>query len=159
MTYAITSADLAALRAATRVVFRHQPAEGSRIEAIRVFRATKARPEQEATHTVTTDAHGIDYGREGSCLGSTMKAAEFRAFEMFHGPEMFSGVAASLKVGDELTLRWGRNAGRSPAVEAGCPGWNVDRLELLVRRGKATLTFLLDTSVCQDNSARMIRAA
>lgn len=160
MSHAITSADLAAFRSATRIVFRHLPADGSRIEVIRVFRATKSRPaEQEIVTSVPTDARGIDYAREGSCFGSHMKQDEFRAFEMFHGPEMFSGIAASLKVGDELTLCWGRNAGRTQAIEERCPGWHVDRLELEVRRGKQTLRFLLDTSMCQDNTARMIRLA
>ena len=64
-----------------------------------------------------------------------------------------------LKVGDSLTLRWTADNNTGTLIDAGL---HCDTLELLVRRTSKTgkhfiFTYHIDTSICPDNTARMIR--
>ena len=63
------------------------------------------------------------------------------------------------RAGDVLSLHWQRGAWNTERMENATPKFYGDKLALLVTRGEKVLTFHVDTSICEDNTARMIRRA
>ena len=68
-------------------------------------------------------------------------------------------IASLLRAGDVLSLHWQRGAWNTERMENATPKFYGDKLALLVTRGEKVLTFHVDTSICEDNTARMIRRA
>ena len=155
----LDSLDVAALRKADRIVFRHTRKDGSAIEAIKEAKKTPANPfATDILHIIPTQSYAFDYGDRSNSWGVHLKSDEFSAFEMEHnGDSGFGGIAEFLKAGDVVTLAWLRDGKRSPAVAEGIPGWHCDMLELRVSRKSKQYKFLVDVSICQDNTARMIK--
>jgi hypothetical protein len=147
--------QLAALRQADSVVFRHTAEHGATIEA------TKAAPPATARNPfpreVTVDIPCESAFREYR-PGASISRPAYTGFDMIQSaqycPEWLT-IARLLQPGDALTLRWERNAWCSPALgEAGFIG---DRLMLEARRGKHCLTFHVRSYIGPDSLTRMVR--
>jgi len=159
----ITAIDIAALRAADDVVFRHRNGT-SQIEAIQRGRAaTPGNPfaPGEARRDIPCDARVIDYQRD---CGMHRKPSEYQAFDMLNAAQQdhaWLTVAALLRPGDSLTLQWERGAWNTQESEG--RGMYGDRMLLVVLRpGKSKdtrLTFNVAHHFGPDNSARMVRPA
>lgn len=88
-----------------------------------------------------------DHQLPGATASATIGGAQFH--------DVWRSVAALLRVGDVVRLRWhaGNNTDQLTAL-----GLHRDELLIEVRRGKRLSTFLLDVSV-RPPSARMVTAA
>ena len=67
--------------------------------------------------------------------------------------EVWRTLASILRKGDRLTLQWVADNNTDNIRKANL---HSDHLQLSVQRGETRLTFNLITSVCPENSARMI---
>ena len=153
MTYRVSKIDVAALKKADRVVFRHIRGE-SQIEAIK--EADERNP-FEQVRAIPCGAKFVDYS-ERKVFGPALDT--FTGFEMFHTPnynEEWTTIIGLLREGDELTLVWTRDGFTAQTHEDAA--LHGDRLSLAVKRGEKTMRFHLETRVCPDNTARMIRSA
>jgi hypothetical protein len=166
--------QVAALRKADRVAFFHRDkpdATGftSYIEAIKSPSPTENDPfAKEAYVFIPCEFRVTDYTRgEKIPYGSDA----FNAFEMVYSyNDEWKTTASLLRAGDKLCLHWQRGGWNTEAMENATPKFYGDKLCLLVTRGDSAelgkygknakvLTFHVDTSICEDNSARMIRRA
>jgi len=149
---ALTKIDVAAMKKADRIVFRHYRGE-SQIEAIK--EADERNP-FEQVRIVACSAKFVDYS-DRKVFGPALDT--FTGFEMKMHPgydEEWLTIVSLLREGDELTLVWKRDAGSCQNFkDAGLHG---DSLSLAVKRGEKTLTFFIESSVCPDNTARMIKS-
>ena len=68
--------------------------------------------------------------------------------------EHIKTFAEMLKVGDILTLEWIRDNNSQYLSHAGL---HNDELQVVVVRGNKRLCFKIESSICENNSARMIR--
>lgn len=153
--------QLAALRKADRVAFFHRDkpdatGETSYIEAIKSPSPTERDPfAREVYVIIPVDFRVTDYTRgEKIPYGSNA----FNAFEMVYSfNDVWQTIASLLRVTDKLCLHWQRGGFTTESMENATPHFYGDSLHLLVTRGEKVLTFHVDTSFCEDNSARMIR--
>lgn len=153
--------QLAALRKADRVAFFHRDKpdatnQTSYVEAIK--EALKDDPfHREAYVIIPCEFRLTDYTRgEKIPYGSDA----FNAFEMVYSyNDAWKTTVSLLRVGDKLTLHWARGAWNTERMENATPAFYGDTLHLIVTRGEKVLTFHVDTSICEDNSARMVRRA
>jgi len=159
LTAGLTTNDIKAMRQADRICFFHSPGEGGSIKAIKEVRNADPFAERERSHeiAVATSFRGQGAGNHLAC------------FEMFHTSrfnEEWMTIASFVKVGDEITLEWYRDAKSNgycerTTVQSG-PGCGMelhgDALYLKIRRGDKRFSFLVSVSICPDNTARMIRA-
>lgn len=90
-------------------------------------------------------AYGVDNWHGFEWIGSAQFDEEWRT------------IVSLLRVGDKLTLLWQRGAWTNESMKNATPQFFGDSLSLIVERGKATLQFHIDTSFCENNSARMVR--
>jgi len=148
----LTKIDVAAMKKADHIVFRHVRGE-SQIEAIK--EADERNP-FEQVRVVACSAKFVDYS-DRKVFSSALDT--FTGFEMFHTPnynEEWTTIIGLLREGDELTLVWTRDGFTCQNhKDAALHG---DRLSLAVQRGEKTMRFHLETRVCPDNSARMIKS-
>lgn len=85
----------------------------------------------------------------------------FYAFAMVHTAQYsrtFQSIARLLRKGDFIALRWGKDSNTNETLRKA--GLHADQLDVVIYRGKAgtdPLVFTVETSVCPDNTARMIR--
>lgn len=82
------------------------------------------------------------------------------AFEMIHSSkydDVWRTVSGLLRVDDNLEVRFIGDGGSNGLTKEA--GLHADELRLDVRRGKSQtrMTFLIDVSVCANNSARMVK--
>ncbi len=166
----LSAQDVKALRQADSVSF-HKRAHGKPTDCIQCSKRVKnpgPYDETEKTYYVAVRGviagGGVPYGAEG-----------YNCFEMIHVAqfcEVWRTIAQSLKAGDVLTLRWSADNFRNGYVEGARitekdeyrgMELHADALYLEVTRGEGRkrrkLVFLLDVSVCVDNTARMVRRA
>jgi len=156
----ITAIELAALRKADTVSF-HRNGADSLICASKKCEASPLDPfaprEREVRIPVDFDfinSHGEDMIPTGS---------EFVAFEWVPSAQYdmaWQTIAHFIKAGDVLCLHWYRGAMNSPMlISHGLVG---DMLSISIRRGEGknqkTFVFLIDKSVSENNTARMIKA-
>ena len=149
----LTKIDVAAMKKADRIVFRHVRGE-SQIEAIK--EADERNP-FEQNRIVACGAKFVDYS-DRKVFGPALDT--FTAFEMKMHPsydEEWRTIVSLLREGDELTLVWTRDAYKCQNLDAA--QLHGDSLSLLIKRGEKTMRFTLEWSVCPDNTARMIRSA
>lgn len=138
--------QIAAMKGADRIVFRHTKERGSQIEAIKERKPSEADPFAcDQTVFIQCSFAGDDYGHKGTqeypsqdreFSFDELNAGSFYGFDMLHTPQsnkLWHTILASMRAGDVLGLRWRRNAGTSPAVFA-C-GVVVDTLEMWIERG------------------------
>jgi hypothetical protein len=162
MQSAITKVDIAAMKKASDICFRKMRGTiGSSIECNKEIERTESNPFStretivlrcsDRFHSYADTMHGkvYDIKRENA----------WDAFEMIHSPsycEEWQTICACLKAGDILSLEWIADNQSGYLVEAGL---HRDHLKLIVnRKDKQRLVFCVRESVCQNNSARMIRA-
>jgi len=155
MEYQIDKADIAALRKAHDVVFSHSNGE-SRIRGI----LSRHGVDGGVQVTIACGTHFTDYAKERTFL---TQLPVFTAFEMIGAvqySESWQTIVRLLRVGDKLTLHWRRDSWRTSNLDAA--DLHGDDLQLIVDRSKnarvtARMVFNVRTSICPDNTARMIR--
>lgn len=140
----LTALELAALRKSDDICAFHR-------EGRSFLRAYKFAVDQNIE--IECGTCWTDYSRES---GTSYPVPLFDAFAMVgnYTHSALRTIVTLLHVGDELSLAWVRDAGKSYVKDAGL---HWDTVDLLVRRGDKRLRFHLDTNVCKDNSARMIQ--
>jgi hypothetical protein len=158
----LTRLDLAALRDADTVSFHHNPADGGTIRASKRVKNVGPFDERERRY---------EFAVGSSFSGRHSNLETCSCFSMEHGArysEEWRTVVTFLKAGDELTLHWSPDGGKTGYLERAVvakegPGHGMelhaDLLYLKVRRKGKRFGFFLDASVCPDNTARMIRGA
>lgn len=167
----LSADDLRALRTADTVSFHYYDGRGyiqltinDSANDARILSATEQRAFPQGVDMsaarrriidVSTDMHG--YGSDGwsSWNASTEpRAAGFAMVSSAQYSEVWRTLASILRKGDRLTLQWVADNNTDNIRSANL---HSDHLKLSVQRGETRLTFNLMTSVCPDNSARMIR--
>jgi hypothetical protein len=161
--------QVAALRKASRVCFYHCPkpdasGETSYICAIKEHAPSPLDPfaPHETSILIPCDWRLREYTRHSSSDAIPYGSDQFNAFEWVNSAqsdEVWQTTASLLRVGDKLTLRWSRGGFTTESMENATPHFYGDALFLDVQRGDKRLSFHVDTSVCENNSARMIRRA
>lgn len=163
----LDAVQIAALRKADRVAFFHRATpdasgETSYVEAIKRALVDARDPfARDAVIIIPCDWRLMDYTRDADSKIPYGSDA-FKAFEMIHGAQYddaWKTTASLLRVGDALTLLWSRGAFTTEGMQNASPKFYGDTLHLRVTRGEKVLTFHIDTSICEDNCARMIRPA
>lgn len=103
---------------------------------------------------------GVDQSTHGytdAGLSTWQADKQTTAFHMEHGSKYdrpWQTVVSLLRTGDVLRLDFVGSNNNGYLKEAGL---HLDSLTLSVTRGKRRMEFLLATSVCPDNSARMVK--
>lgn len=157
--------QLAALRKADTVCFFHRAVpdltgETSYIGATKNHKPSASDPfaPRETHIVIPCDFRLREYTRGDDKIA--YDATNWRAFESVMSAqfdEEWRTVVSLLRVGDKLTLLWQRGAWTNESMKNATPQFFGDSLSLIVERAKATLQFHIDTSVCENNSARMVR--
>jgi hypothetical protein len=168
-TTGLDAIQVAALRKASRVCFYHRPkpdasGETSYICAIKEHAPSPIDPfaPHETSILIRADWRLREYTRSSSSDAIPYGSDQFNAFEWVNcaqSDECWQTTASLLRVGDKLTLRWSRGGFTTESMENATPTFYGDALFLDVQRGDKRLSFHIDTSVCENNSARMIRRA
>lgn len=151
----LSKIDLAALRKADSMCFdlyRRDDEIISRIRAIKRHEPSPADPyARDIEHPIDVNHVVVDYDN------STYDAV-YEAFHMSHSSQYsdtLQTILRLLRAGDELTLYWVAGNSNGYLEEANL---YRDELKLVVMRGgKRALTFNVDTSICANNTARMVR--
>lgn len=156
-----------ALRKASRVCFYHRPkpdasGETSYIAAIKEHKPNPLDPfaPRETCILIPCDWTLREYTRGEDAIG--YRSDQFNAFEWVYiaqYDEAWQTTASLLRTGDKLTLHWARGGFTTQAMENANPHFFGDALYLVVQRGEKRLTFHVANSVCENNTARMIRRA
>jgi hypothetical protein len=174
----LDAVQVAALRKADRVCFFHRPkpdttGETSYINAIKARERSERDPfAQDVCVLIPVDYRLTDY-TEGEENRVAYGSEAFNAFEMIHSAQhddAWKTTVSLLRAGDKLTLLWARGAFTTQHMKESTPKFFGDTLHLRVTRGDSaelgkygknakTLTFHVDTRICEDNSARMVRRA
>jgi hypothetical protein len=167
-TTGLDAIQIAALRKANDVCFyrRQQPdmsGEASYISANKRAShnsASASNPfgDSDGSVIIHCDYRLTDYSRGDAKI--PYKSGEWNAFEMLHcaqSHDEWKTIASLLRAGDKLCLHWQRGGFTTESMENASPHFYGDRLSLLVERGDKVLAFHIDTRICEDNSARMIR--
>jgi hypothetical protein len=165
----LSSSDVHALRRADSVCFHTLPDGNARIDALlttwahphpRIFTTAEQRlfPEPDHSdrrHRIPVTGAIVGFNQEGHWYERGLPDAT--AFAMVHAArldDIWRTIAAFLRVGDVLTLRWRASNSNQYLREAGL---HRDELRLVIRRGQRDWTFLVDIATGPDNTARMIR--
>jgi len=116
--------------------------------------------ERTTAHEIAVKTHFVGYKNSD---GETLKNRAKKCFAMLIYPNscdsLWNIVSKVAKVGDQLTLEWIANNDNNYIRDtANNVKLNVDHLYLIIKRkGKTYGRFLLNTSICPNNSARMIQ--
>jgi hypothetical protein len=147
---ALTKIDISALKKADIIYFRTHKGE-SNIECVKI-KSEKEKIEDpyrdNIRYNISVKHNLQDYGR--------IKIVEnnFMAFGLVYNySEVMESIIAFLKENDEITLVWVRdNNNQYVGVSL-----HVDVLKIRINRGDKTFLFIIDHSVCEDNTTRMIQ--
>jgi hypothetical protein len=169
----LTAADIAALKRADDVSMHYYDGRGclrahlrgGYAEEPRVFTAAQQRTfplagGSDRTRDIEADTDIAGYGDDdGLHWSASVGDAKPAAFHMIHDSDhslTWQTIVKLLRPGDEITLRWRAGNNNGYLREAGL---HADDLHLRVRRGDTAreMEFLIARSVCQDNSARMVK--
>ena len=111
--------------------------------------------ETEARYLITVQGRMTDYGHERY---SSQSLDKYRCFAMVtnyrYSPSEIDTIVRQLREGDELTLDWIADGGNGYVKDAGL---HEDFLYLLVKRGEKTMRYHVQSNICPENTARMIR--
>jgi hypothetical protein len=170
VTYKLTAMDLATLRKADMLsVAYNLPERGkTRVCAIKERHRTEKDPFAEDIRVeleIPVDVSGYSFNGCLSTYLTTEQKSNIRANELVRFyPEQgcpASSIIAMLKTGDDVSLEFIADAFTTEAMDKRSNGFHCDKLKLHVWRGDAQrrkhFTFILDMSICEDNSARMVR--
>jgi hypothetical protein len=163
----IDALQLAALRKADKVCFFHRSKPDATGETSYIDCGKRHKPSPidpfapDETHVIIpVDFRLREYTRGDDKIPfdcETWNAFEWIGYAQSH--EEWRTIVSLLRVGDKLTLFWQRGAWTTESMINASPAFYGDSLSLIVDRAKATLQFHIDMSVCENNSARMIRRA
>src|SRR3990167_5791759 len=140
MNTVLTRDHIKALRDADSVCFRSNGK--TTIEAGKKFRHGLY---GEIDHTLYIEVHQRD-----SNSGNAFDSLLFARYD-----HCWQTIVACLRPGDTLHLQWAKDDATNNYCEVA--GLHSDRLYLHVLRKEKRLTFFVSQSVCDDNSARMVR--
>jgi hypothetical protein len=172
----LTRDDLTALKLADAVTFHHTTAtlggpmirlylENRMSDEPRIFTAAQQRAFPAADRSdgrgrmrdIPVESSAYGYGNDGSTGWRSADTPQLACFHMIHSAqytECWPTIPRLLKVGDRLALSWAADVNTDTVTAAGL---HCDQLRLRVHRGARPLVFPIATSVCPDNTARMIR--
>lgn len=180
-TFGLTKDDMVALRSADSIVFRSYPRPDGRVSQIRAIRNRRtydgspivftAREQRLFTTPVDGDptervraipvavtwTFHTDQRNERAEAATRFDREEAVAFSMIHSSQfdsIWKTVTSLLRVGDQLILGWVANNDNGYTRKANLVR---DELHLTIHRGDDRLRFLLAVSVCERNSARMVK--
>lgn len=139
----ISKLDLAAIRQADRISFHFH-------EGVHSVVCTK---KVESPGPYGDSERDYEFPVKGGFPYSKTARACFAMIYTTRFNEEWQTIAGCLKVGDELRLHW-RADSNQYLRDAGL---HFDELLLHVKRGSKVLVFSVATSICPDNTARMIR--
>jgi hypothetical protein len=159
--------QLAALRKADVVCFFHRlvpdaTGETDYIDASKRAKQSATDPFSHETHVIIPcDYRLSDYGRGDDKIPykSPDKWHAFESVSSAQYSDEWRTIASLLRVGDKLTLHWQRGAFTTESHANATPHFYGDGLSLIVARGEKSLAFHVHMSVCENNTARMIRRA
>tara|TARA_R110002020_G_scaffold35671_16_gene107469 strand:+ start:732 stop:1238 length:507 start_codon:yes stop_codon:yes gene_type:complete len=154
----LTKTDVLALRQCDRAAFEtDRGSNQGRIRCLKELAAKGPFDETEREHTIACEAYGTVYGNTDAGENTTFQRSHRRAFSLqynyIHTATTFGTFAALARAGDEIDLKWCGGGGNQYEKKAGL---HRDSLTIEVKRGKHRYAFLIDVSVCLDNSARMV---
>lgn len=157
----LTAMDLKAIKLADRISFHS-------VDGKSWICCTK-----ELRNVGPFDDRTRDYKIETTSTFNKNKPENPRCFEMLYSGqwnEEWATIRAFLRKGDVLSLHWDQDGHRNGYTkraritehdEHGSPGLgmelHVDTLYLKIKRAYKRYSFLLEVSICPDNSARMIQ--
>lgn len=143
----LTKEDLKALRSARYLGFHHQPNMPSQD----MITCLNDHPNPYIEPYVVPVGYEItDYKAQ-----YTSQPEEIRScYEYLPANEVWQTIVHQLRVGDEVILHWIKDNNNGYVEGAGL---HHDELALIVRRGNKSFHYLVTGSICQDNTARMIR--
>lgn len=152
----LSKMDVRALRDADEVTFfaSHDAAlerASGRLRIVAHKRVERVGPfdERERTYEILHGRAVFDTYKE-ALVGKTVAVGDAHGYN-----REWQTVRRLLKEGDELKARVSVNGGNEYCQRAGL---YVDRMFLEVsRKGQLVYSFLVDESICPDNSARMVR--
>lgn len=151
--YALTKIDIAAMRKCDHLVVRRDP--DAMVYCTKAVKKTAASPfTRELQHTVPAP---VVFADDWRCDNSGCSAFEM----LWNFPSQttpLGSTLATLRAGDEIRFVFDVDGHSTIALAEA--GFHADVLNLEVRRnGKAHAFWELAVSVCQGNSARMIKGA
>lgn len=157
-TSGLTKLDIQALKQASRVAFHLSKGQSS-IVGIKEVANPGPYDERDRRHEILCKTEMRDYRHGAYGNGERTPLESYSCFELVHGgqyDECWRTVVDSLRVGDELKLQWVADGGNQYTKEVGL---HLDMLRLMARRANGKwLAWLIDVSICPNNSARMIRS-
>ena len=150
----LTADDIKALKAADDVTFHTTVGESSVIRAHKRAKLNDGWASNESYYDINVSDSWVDYGRSYGSNGPGEYKYAFASVSSFD--EVWHTIASLLRVGDSLWLHWVVDNNSETIEKAGL---HSDELRLVVKRANAkqALVFTVDTSICPDNSARMVR--
>jgi hypothetical protein len=168
ITHTLTRDDITAMTAADSIVFRMHHGDQPGIRAImrgdlaepRIYTAREQRlfpnaDGRDRTREIHTDGVLHGYADNAQWRGDDFSSA----FEMINSSQydhIWQTIVTCLRVGDRITLDFSGDRYTNGYVSKA--GLHADALMLRVARDKGReLVFLVDVSVCADNSARTVR--
>ena len=127
----------------------------------RIFTAAQQRvfPTADGRHRIRDirlESSAYGYASDGMTGWSSADAPHLACFYMIHSAQFsacWPTIPRLLKVGDRLALHWVADCNTETLTDAGL---HNDQLRLYVHRAGDRLVLPIATSVCPDNSARMI---
>lgn len=152
--HALTKMDIAAIRQCDHLVVRSDPKAA--VYATKKLKRQENAPfaPEEAIYTMPIPVRIADTWR--------LDTSDAMAFEMlWNFPTQITQLGcifATLKVGDEVALVFEADGHSTQAMQEA--GFHADVLKMTVRRGgKHVAEWELAVSVCENNSARMVKGA
>jgi hypothetical protein len=109
----------------------------------------------DESHQIPVRTSLADYNREDGYRSGDL--GDYEAFHMDYGfgsDEWRTILHAHLRAGDTVWLQWTRS--NNNELFRGIH-WHQDELRLVIERKDKRYTYLIDTRVGPDNSARMVR--
>ena len=162
----LDAVQLAALRRADVVCFfhRHVPdatGETSYIDAGKRAKVSATDPFAQDAHVIIPVPYRLrEYTQGDDKIPYNSEAWKgFESLSSAQWSEEWKTIVSLLRTGDRLTLHWQRGAWTTESMSNASPKFYGDSLSIIVERAKATLEFHVRMSVCENNSARMIRRA
>ena len=162
-TGALDVLQLAALRKADVVCFfhRHVPDATGETSYIDAGKRAKQNASAQDAHVIIPVPYRLREYTQGDDK-IPYNSEDWKGFESLSSAqwsEEWKTIVSLLRVGDKLTLHWQRGAWTTESMANASPKFYGDSLSLIVERAKATLEFHVRMSVCENNTARMIRRA
>lgn len=169
----LTSDDLKALRQADKIVLRHFKGEGG-IEAYldggwdrdnpRILTPAQQRlfPEtrdwdRDRGRTITVASTVASYREDSLRRAEGAQVSGFHMVSSAQYSDTWRTLAQMLRVGDEVQINFIGNGSSNGYTKKA--GLHADEVRLRIKRKgqDRDLVFLVSTSVCEDNTARMVK--